>query len=225
MFALFSFVGASAISFETCNIDCAGNGIIETEVDNLNSRYFVGLRYVQDSVGNHQYYLKFKIENEKHVISPNRVALIKFENKTNLPIMELFALLQVSENMKVKSFRYKFLKNYGGLVTNPLYAASGVFMMDDEDKYNIAPTSYTYYPLSDDQLQMIIENKIEVIRVDTSDSLIDITSGADKLGSILSDAYEEIQRVLSKDVYKDFNELTLKNDENYYRRKTGNNSN
>ena len=225
MFALFAFVGASAISFETCNIDCSGNGIIETEVDNLNSHYFVGLRYVQDSVGNHQYYLKFKIENEKHVISPNRVALIKFGKKTFFPIMELVALYQVSENKKVKSWGYKFMKNAGGMISNSNVAANGVSMMDDEDKYNIEPTSYTYYPISDDQLRMIINNKIEAIRLDTSDKLIDITSGADKISSILSNAFDEIRKVLTKDVYKDFDDLSSKKDENTHPKKSGNNSN
>ncbi|MBP5717230.1 MAG: hypothetical protein J6W69_08940, partial [Bacteroidales bacterium] len=81
-----------ALSIETSTIDCSGNGAIETEAIYCGDNdYLIGLRFIQDSAGHHQYFLRLKIVGEFHLIHPNRKALIQFEKKSKTPIMELSA--------------------------------------------------------------------------------------------------------------------------------------
>ena len=204
------FSNASAIELDECTIDCAGFGAIETKAEELTDEFYFGLRFIQDSLGNHQYFLCFKIDGEKHVISPNRVALLAFDKKLNKPIMEIKAAYQVSGNKKSKSWQYKFMKNAGGIMAGSAVAANGVSMMDDEDRYIIEPLSNTYYPLSDSQLQDLLGNNVVMMRFDTSDKLIDISVGGNKLSKLLKESYDEIQKCLTKDVYSLFNESTTK---------------
>lgn len=194
-----------AISVETSSIDCAGCGIIETEVEDCgDDDYLIGLKYVQDSLGHHQYYLRLKIVGEKHVIARNRKALIKFDPKSNTPIMELLALEQFSETLRKKTFKYRMAKSLSvGMLSSAEHTAAVMANYDDDEKYEDDPVSNTYYPLTDEQLLTLISSNAIKLRFDTSKRLLDINC-TKKLSNLLKEAKEEIQKVLDKDVNKDF---------------------
>lgn len=194
---------AFSISLEECTIDCSGYGIIETTTEEVEEDEFrFGLRYESDSLGNHQYYIRFNLTKQKHFISKNRLALIKFEEKANLPILELKAQYQVNGTKKVKSWKYKFQQNFNGVINGPYNAASNFSMMDDEDRYNLEPNSNTYYPISDADLKTIMDNKVKEMRFDTADEVIEINGK--EFSEVITSAYKEINKCFSKDVRADF---------------------
>lgn len=189
--------------FTICNLDCAGNGVIESEVDDIeDDDYAFALRYESDSVGNKQYYLVFRIADEKHIISRNRLALFKFENQSTL---ELKAEFQEFVSKTHLSRHYRQVKRVQSFLnmgrwTAKAYEASA--MMDDEDKYETDFYTFTYYPISEEQIQMFINNRVIKMRFDTSENYIDTSSK--KLKDILEYSYRKINNVLSKNVRKDF---------------------
>ena len=202
---LAAFLQVKAISIETSSIDCAGAGVIETEVEECgDNEYLIGLRLIQDSTGNQQYFLRLKIVGEKHVIARGRKALIKFDPKANIANIELAAMQQFSETLRKKTFKYRMAKGLSvGMLASAEHTAAVMANYDEDEKYEDDPVSNTYYPISEQQLNTLISNNVIKLRFDTSIKLLDIDCSK-KLSSLLKEAKEEIQKVLDKDVYKDF---------------------
>lgn len=184
------------------NFDCAGSGFIETTVEKINDKYAFGLRYEGDSLGNYQFFLILRLVEEYHHISKNRVALIRLNEKEKKSIIEIKAVEHLEGTINKKTWQYSTLNLRTLFNPDPNQAIREYMLMDDDDKYEEVPISFTYYTISKEHIETIINGKLDKMRFDTDDTLLEIDIV--KLSKILKPYYAAINRCLKKNIYTGF---------------------